>query len=464
MVIQFIDRKNELRTLTNILDSKQAALVVLYGRRRVGKTRLVREFLNNKPSLYFYIQNAEEKTILSELSKVVESEFFPGFSFTSFSAFLQYLTKKSAEGVIIAIDEFQRLTNIDGAISQLQKFWDEKLSITPSYFILSGSSIGAIRKVALSGNAPLYGRRTATLDLEPLKFLDLFEWFPNCPAEELVKFYASFGGTPAYLEHVDKKLTAEENIIQQILNKNSALHDEPEMLLLEEIRTPQRYLDILTAIAQGRSTLSEIANSTGLNRESSIVYLRTLEILDLIQRITPVTEQDAKKGLYHMKDQFFHFWFRFVRPNKTQIELELERNLWNSLNEDFNCYLGHVFEDICTEVLVGMARNGALPINVDKIGRWWWKDNEIDILGLETKSGKALAIEAKWSQVDYREAKRYLFELTAKTQHVQTAKQVIVGLMAKQIEEKERLRHEGFFIWDLTDIAAKTTHVDNKTH
>jgi AAA+ ATPase superfamily predicted ATPase len=192
---------------------------------------------------------------------------------------MEYIAKKSSEGAVIAIDEFQRLTNIDGAMSQIQKFWDEKLSTNNAYLIFSGSSIGAIRKVALSGNAPLYGRRTATLKIEPLKYTDLFDWFQTCSAEELVKIYASFGGTPALLRAYKRKLPADENIIQKILSKNSPLHDEPEMLLMEEIRTPQRYLDILGAIATGKNTLSQIADFTGLNRESTIVYLHVWKFL-----------------------------------------------------------------------------------------------------------------------------------------------------------------------------------------
>lgn len=115
-------------------------------------------------------------------------------------------------------------------------------------------------------------------------------------------------------------------------------------------------MDILTAVALGKNRLSEIADVSGLNRESTTVYLKTLEILDLIERVTPVTERDAKRGLYHLKDQFFSFWFRFVRPNERQIELELENNVWYSVREEFNRYLGHVFEDVCLEVLVDMAK------------------------------------------------------------------------------------------------------------
>jgi hypothetical protein len=285
-----------------------------------------------------------------------------------------------------------------------------------------------------------------------LKYLDLFNWFENYSAEELVRIYGTFGGTPAYLEYVDAKLSAQQNIVEKILGKSSPLYDEPEMLLNEEIRTPQRYMDILTALASGKNTLSEIADVTGLNRESTTVYLRTLEVLDLIERVTSVTEPEAKRGVYCIRDHFFSFWFRFVRPNKRQLELELENNFWQSASEDFNRYLGHVFEEVCREVLVELAKRDMLPIRLARVGRWWWKEIEIDLLGLDAKNRNVLAVEAKWSEIGYLEAKRLLFELGLKSQNVKEVKEATFGLIAKKIGEKEKLRNEGFLALDLWDI------------
>lgn len=361
---------------------------------------------------------------------------------------------KCADKVIVAIDEFQRLTNYDGAMSMFQKYWDGKMSGTKCFLILSGSSIGTIRRVALRGDAPLYGRRTATLKVEPLKYLDLFEWFGKYSAEELVKIYGGFGGTPAYLEHVDEGNSVEENLVQKILSKRSPLHDEPEMLLMEEIRAPQRYMDVLAAIAQGRNTMSHIADATGLSRENVTTYLKTLEILDLIERVTPVTEPDAKRGLYRLRDQFFGFWFRFVRPNMRQLELELEGSVWEGARDEFNRYLGFVFEEVCCQVLVEMAKKALLPLRVEKIGKWWWKDEEIDILGLDKGKSKALAVEAKWTDLDYREAKRLLSELAVKAHQVKDVRECVVGVMAKKIANKEKIRNEGFIAFDLKDVAA----------
>lgn len=462
MILQFVNRHDELEALNRLLGEKRAALVLLYGRRRVGKTRLVQEFMKDKQGLYFYVPNAEEKTILAEFSRVVENEFFEGFRFVDFGSFMEYLAKKCGNGVIVAVDEFQRLTNVDGAMSMLQKYWDEKLSRARCFLILSGSSIGAIRRVALSGDAPLYGRRTATMKIEPLKYLDLFDWFRKYSAEELVEIYGSFGGTPAYLEHVDENVSVEKNIVQKILSKRSPLHDETEMLLMEEIRTPRRYMDILSAIASGKNTISEIGDTTGLSRENATTYLKTLEILDLIERVTPVTKPQAKRGLYKMRDPFFSFWFGFVRPNKRQLELGLENNVWQGVRRDFNAHLGWVFEEICCEVLVEMTKRNLLPIKVEKIGKWWRKETEIDLLGLERKKNKALAVEAKWTKLDYREAKRLLSKLTIKAQQIHDTKECVAGIIAKKIGNKEKIQNEGFIALDLQDIEDLSGHGKNK--
>ena len=453
MILQFVDRRDELQALNGLLTKKRAALVLLYGRRRVGKTRLIQEFMKDKHGLYFYVPNAEEKTILAEFSRVVESEFFEGFRFVDFASFMEYFTKKCGANGVVAFDEFQRLTNVGGAISMLQKYWDEKLSKTKCLLILSGSSIGAIRRAALRGDAPLYGRRTATLKIEPLKYLDLFEWFKKYSAEELVMIYGSFGGTPAYLEHIDDNLSVEENIVEKILSKRSPLHDEPEMLLMEEIRAPQRYMDILSVIALGKNTISEIADATGLSRENATTYLKTLEILDLIERVTPVTEPEAKRGLYRIRDPFFNFWFGFVRPNKRQLELGLEKNVWRNIREEFKAHLGRIFEDVCAEVLVEMTKQNLLPVQVEKIGKWWWKETEIDLVGLESKGKKALTIEAKLTELNYQEAKRLLSELTVKAKQIHNVKECILGVIAKKIEDKEKIRKEGFIAFDVEDMA-----------
>ncbi|MBO3769593.1 MAG: ATP-binding protein [Thermoproteota archaeon] len=450
MIVKFVDRKEELSVLKRIYNSGKASLVIIYGRRRIGKTRLLLEFLKDKNGLYFYVPRGSEEVILSEFSKTVENDFFKGFRFHDFRSFLEYLSKKAEEKIVIVIDEFQRLAEVEGAISLIQKFWDEKLSGQRGMLVLSGSSIGAIRKIALRGDAPLYGRRTLALNIKPLKFQDLREWFPKYSPEDLVKVYAAFGGTPAYLEKIDGDKTPEENIISLILSKDGVLHDEPEYLLFEELRTPNRYMDILTAISLGKCYLSEISDFTKIKRENLTTYLSSLEKLDLISREQPVLVE-KKKSRYVITDPFFEFWFRFVNPNKTFLELGLNENVWSNMVEDFNAYLGRVFERISREYIVSEIKSGRIGIDADIIGRWQYGKEEIDLIAYSSRDRKGLLIETKWKELSYEEAEKTILQLIEKSSLIKIDEKKY-GIVAKKISGKEKLIEKGHFVRELKDI------------
>lgn len=452
MIVTFVNRKDELSTLNTLFKSGKAHLVIVYGRRRVGKTRLLFEFLKGKNGLYFYVPRGGEEIVLSEFSKVVEQEFFRGFKFSDFRSFLEYLSKKFEERTVVVIDEFQRLSELEGAISLVQKFWDEKFSNQKTMLVLSGSSVGIIKKVALRGDAPLYGRRTSTIELKPLKFINLREWFSKTTPEDLVKIYAAFGGTPAYLEKVDESKTPEENIVNLILNKNGALHDEPEYLLLEELRVPNRYMDILTAISLGKCYLSEISDFTKIKRENLTTYLNSLENLDLISREYYVLVE-KKKSRYVITDPFFEFWFRFVNPNKTALEFGLEEKVWNNIKEDFNAYLGKVFEEISKEYIVSGIKSGKIEIDADVFGRWQHEEEEIDFVAYSSREKRGILFEVKWKELSYNDAKSIISRLIEKSHSIRIEKKEY-GIVAKKLLEKERLRKEGYVALDLEDITS----------
>lgn len=450
MNVRFVDREEELSFLEKLCRGERAHLVVVYGRRRVGKTRLLLELLSRKPGLYFYIPLGGGDTVMAELSRAVEGEFFKGFRFPNFTSFLEYLAGKLERGALVVLDEFQRLVEVEGAISLLQRYWDERFSRLRGTLVLSGSTVGVIERVALRGDAPLYGRRTAVLRLEPLRFRALADWFTRYGPLELVKIYGIFGGTPAYLELVDEGESPEENAIKLVLSKRGPLHEEPLFLLLEELRSPARYLDVLTAVSQGRRTLSEIANAAGIPRENLTTYLATLEQLDLVEKERPVLSRG--RSLYSIKDPFFAFWFRFVRPNKSLLERGLERELWASIEGDFNAYLGWVFEKVSAELIVSELRAGHLPFKPDTLGRWWAGGEEIDIVAASSKEGVGALIEVKWADLSYREAKAVLRRLSEKGGLV-PLREKIYGLVSRKLEGKEELRREGYLAYDLSDIA-----------
>ncbi|MBO3754138.1 MAG: ATP-binding protein [Candidatus Brockarchaeota archaeon] len=450
MIVRFVNRNEELSTLNTAYTTEKAGLIIVYGRRRVGKTRLLLEFLKDKNGLYFYTPRGSEEVVLSEFSKTVEKEFFNGFRFHDFRSFLEYLSKKFEEKTIVVIDEFQRLSEIDGAISLIQRFWDEKFSEQKGMLILSGSSIGTIRRIALRGDSPLYGRRTLTLDIKPLKFLDLREWFSKYSPEDLVKVYAAFGGTPAYLEKIDENKTPEENIVGSILSKDGALHDEPEYLLLEELRVPNRYMDILTAISLGKCYLSEISDFTKIKRENLTTYLTSLENLDLISREQPVLVE-KRKTRYVITDPFFECWFRFVNPNKTALELGLEEKVWNNITGDFNAYLGRVFEKISGEYVISEIKSGGIEVDADVFGRWQYGEEEIDLIAYSSKEKKGLLLEVKWKDLSYEEAKNTILKLIEKGRSVKMNEKKY-GIIAKKVSDKEELSRDGYFIKELKDM------------
>jgi len=450
MNVKFVDRKEELSLLERLCGEGKPHLVLVYGRRRVGKTRLLLELLSRRPGLYFYVPLGGRDTVLAELSRAVEGEFFRGFRFPDFSSFLEYIAVKLERGVTVVVDEFQRLAEVEGAISLLQRYWDERFSKSRGVLILSGSTVGVIERVALRGDAPLYGRRTAVLKLEPLGFRALTEWFTGYSPLELVKIYGAFGGTPAYLELVDEGKSPERNIIDLVLSKRGPLHEEPLFLLLEELRAPARYMDVLTAISQGRRTLSEIASAAGISRENLTTYLATLEHLGLIERERPVLSRG--RSMYSIKDPFFAFWFRFVWPNKSLLERGLENELWASVAVDFNTYLGWVFEKVALEHVVSEVRSGRFPLEPDVVGRWWAKGEEVDIVVASAREGVGALIEVKWSDLSHHEARAILRRLSEKGGQIQL-REKLYGLVARSLEGKEELRRMGYLVYDLSDIA-----------
>ena len=450
MIVRFINRQIELNYLEEIASSPRAELVVVYGRRRVGKTRLLLEFLKRRGGLYFYIPNGGKGTVLRSLSQVVEANFYPGFTFREFDEFLRYLSRWFTEhrGGVVVLDEFQNLSILKGAVSLLQKSWDEEYSRIGAKLILAGSSVGMIERVSLRGDAPLYGRKTGVVELEPLHPAYLAQWFPRLEHAKLVELYGVFGGTPAYLELVNPSRSVEDNVKRLILDKRGPLYREPEFLLMEEVRTPARYVDILGAISQGKITLSEISDYTGISRENVTTYLATLISMRLVAKESTPTKKASR---YTLTDPFFEFWFRFVLPNRPLLEHDLQNQVWEKIKQEYNAYLGRVFERIARLHIASKIRKGELVIHPDYLGAWWDKDVEIDIVALSTREGKAVLFEAKWSTLTQKEARRILESLIQKATKLPTH-QNTYGLVAKDVYQKEKLLHEGFIVYTLSDI------------
>jgi len=400
--MKFIDREKELNSLNDCWASKEPQLIVIYGRRRIGKTELIKQFIKDKPHIYFLSQQISEQENLKMLGKLVGEHFddliLMDKGFDSWAMFFEYLRKHARERLILTIDEFPYLAESNKGISSIfQAGWDEYLKKLPVFLILCGSSIAMMEREVLISKAPLYGRRTGQIMLKPFGFYEASEFFPELIFEEKLKYYSVMGGNPSYLNRIDPKISFEKNIASSILSPASPLYSEVEFLLREELREPRKYLAILKAIALNKTRISEIVNETGFEKTILHKYLFVLEDLHLIHKEYPVTEKNllkSKKGLYRLEDQFFKFWFRYVLPNRSKIEEGKPELVLESINLDINTLVAENYEVVARQII---RKAEDKIFSFDKVGRWWDRNEEIDLIAMNEKENKIIFGEVKWS-------------------------------------------------------------------
>ncbi|OFZ52817.1 MAG: ATPase, partial [Bdellovibrionales bacterium RIFOXYB2_FULL_36_6] len=250
----------------------------------------------------------------------------------------------------------------------------------------------------LGYKSPLFGRRTGQLFIEPLTFWNSKKFFPEKFNDEFMYIYSILGGTPAYLLQFEPSMDLWANIKEKILKPQAYLFNEPEFILREELREPRNYFSILKAISMGKTRASEIINETGFEKNVVGKYLSVLAELRIIKRDVPVTEKSyekSKKGMYMIDDNFFRFWFNFVFPNKSYIEEgEVEYVIKNKIKSRLDIFASLTFEDVSRSfVKIGLKKG----IMFNKVGRWWSKDSEIDIVAINDDENSILFGEAKWS-------------------------------------------------------------------
>jgi AAA+ ATPase superfamily predicted ATPase len=398
----FIDRERELDALERSWQTKEPQLIVIYGKRRIGKTELIKQFIKEKPGLYFLAQRINETENLKWLGEAV-GEFFGDevlkrSGFKEWRWFFDYLRSHVKNRMALVFDEFPYLADANKNIASIfQAGWDESLKSTPIYVILCGSSIAMMESEVLSEKAPLYGRRTGQIFLKPFSFSDAAKFYPGLPFNRCLEFYSIAGGNPSYLKRLDQKTSLDKNLKENIFQPEAFLYSEVEFVLREELREPRNYFAILKAIALSKNKFGEIVNETGLDKGVLHKYLFVLEDLHVIQKEVPVTEKHAlksRKGIYRLRDQFFKFWFRYVLPNKGYVEAGRIDRVKQKVKADWASFVGENYENLAQN-LARLHQDSFFPM--DKVGRWWDKNEEIDIVALSENEKKALFGEAKWS-------------------------------------------------------------------
>ena len=415
---RFIDREQELNFLLSEYRRSGSSLVVIYGRRRIGKTELISEFINDKKSIYFLATEEDEvqnrNAFKNTVSDFLGNELLREARIDNWEILFKSLVAKTTnEKIILAIDEFQYLGLANSAFpSIMQKMWDTYLKNSNIMVILCGSLISMMESQTLNYSSPLYGRRTGQIRLKQIPFLYYHDFYPNKDYKSLIEYYSVTGGVPKYIELFYDSEDIYSAININILSKQSFLYDEAHFLLQKEVSEIGTYFSIMKAIAAGNRKLSKISSSIEIKQTGLSKYLKTLASLDLIEREVPVTEpnpQKSKKGLYRIKDNYILFWFKFIYPNMGFIESGNTAIVMNKLKENFiDKHVSFIYENVCIEKLWNMNAEGSLKFTFDKIGRWWNNTSEIDIIGIDSTGNNILFGECK-----YKKSKIGLDVLTA---------------------------------------------------
>ncbi len=397
----FVNRDNELKTLNQEYQREGSSFTVIYGRRRVGKTTLIREFIKDKERIYYYATEINIAMQLKSFTRdILDSLGFSNIAFESFEDALIFLAKNiGSKKFILVIDEYQNLAKVDrGFSSMLQKVWDLYLKEKNIYLILCGSTISMMHSEVLNYSAPLYGRATTIIHLKPLLAKYIYDFVPNIEYEEFMKIYASFGTIPKYLEMYRGQSSFKDNILELILNKNSFLYNEGYFLLKQEINEVSTYFSILEAISKGATKLGEISGVLEMNSSQLTRYIERLISLGFIDKEIPITEKNplkSKLGRYRFKDNFLKFWFFYVYKNYRFLEIDLYEFVLKEMEKNFNDnFVSFVYEDYVKEQILQdpIKYLGFVPL---KIGRWWNNKEEIDIVAFDDKN--IAFIECKWT-------------------------------------------------------------------
>ena len=404
----FVNRTEELDFLEKAYHSKQAEMIVIYGRRRIGKTTLIQQFIANKRSLYYMADKQSEKDLIARfqqsLAKLLDDPLLPDLNFHKWENLFSYWLSKEnfSQKLILVFDEFQYLVSVNSSfVSFFQRLWDEHLKHKNILIILCGSLIHMMYSSVLSYSSPLYGRRTGQIKLEPIKFQYYHDFAPNLHEIKQIEFYAITGGVPRYIEIFDFKQSVLENIKKYILTKTSYLYAEPKFILNEELSETTNYFSILKTIAGGEHKIGNIAAKIGIKTNVLTKYLNVLIDLDILERQVPITEDNpakSKLGLYFIKDHFFRFWFKYVFPNLSFLEIGEINFVLNNIKQDFNEFVSLVYEQICLAKIPELAKNNIIPFWPEKWGRWWTRKEEIDVVAFDTKKKNILFGECKWTQ------------------------------------------------------------------
>jgi len=424
---RFSGREKELQLLQEEWEADEAKMLILYGRRRVGKTRLVTHWIESAAprALYWVAEPTSSVDQLRSFSQALYG-FDSGtispddFSYASWKQAFEQVVRISRDSrFALILDEFTYLLSLEPGIAGiLQNAWDQTLKLANVFLIVSGSHIGMMERGVLSYQAPLYGRATSKLLLLPLPFKETRTFFPKYHPDERVVVYAMFGGVPAYWEQFNPSISLDRNIKEKLLGGSNLVQDEPRLLLQDFVSEIHNYAAILRAIAGGSRTPREIAAESGLNDRHISMYLSNLADTGFVERRLPITEKAASRsGRHYIIDPFLRFYFRFLSRRQAQIAMGVQDQALEEIKRHLVDFIGtHTWEELCREWLLRATGHHVLPFMPDQVGSIWNREAQIDVAGINSMEKTLILGECKWDRhtIDLG----VLTELVSKTEKV----------------------------------------------
>jgi len=403
----FLGRAKELNALEKMYNKKTFQMAIVYGRRRIGKTTILNEFIKDKNSLYLPAEEVNDSLNLQKFSKLLgdklEIENFPAVA--DWNTFFSIIKKQlGSKHLVVVIDEYPYAATANKSLNSiLQHIIDYDFKDTNIFLILCGSSMSFMENQVLGEKSPLFGRRTGQLKINPLDYYDAAKFYDEVSNEDKIKYYSCIGGTPYYLSLIDTSLSFEENLRELYFEINGYLLNEGVLLMKQEFREPATYNAVLQAIASGANTLNEIAGFTKLENTLISRYLVTLQELNYIERVIPygANPLKGKKSQYQITENFIAFWYRYIFPIRSEIERGNGNIYYQLTLDNLSEFIGPIFENITQQYLVRLNATAKLPFVAKSFGKWWGKDKngvvqEIDIV-VDSVTGKELIIgECKW--------------------------------------------------------------------
>ena len=484
----FIGREKEIAFLESKYTAENGQLIVLYGRRRVGKTETLKEFCKNKPHVFFACRECTDKLQLRTFSEKMLKEDIPARRYISQfenweQAFRSVTDLPSGDmKKLLIIDEFPYMCRGNTSIpSVLQNLWDEVLKDKNLMIVLCGSSMSFIEKELLSEKNPLYGRATGVYRMTEMDFYDAVKFFPDYSDTDKVIAYSVLGGIPHYLKQFDPKKSLAENIKNNILTKGCVLYSEVDFLLRQELRETPIYNSLIEAIALGNTKLNEISQKSLVDDTSKTsTYLRNLIQLGIVEREFSVdagTKERANtnRGTYKLTDNFFRFWYAFVFTNYSELEAgDVDGVFHYSVEPQLHQFASMPFEDVCRQYVRKLQQANALPFRYAHMGRWTGKttvrdtsapggtriaETEIDILAVSRSRKEYLICECKFKNkpFSYSEYLDTIAKLTPQKEKADFYYALFSELgFDNKIKEADNI-NKRLWLYELSDIVSGKT-------